>query len=424
MDKRCLLITYYFPPLGGGGVQRLLKLIKFASGQGWQFTVLTAEEQSGFVAEDPSLLTEIPEKTSIIRLPFKLPSTKQAKGNANYFKRWLSAFLFVPDSRKGWVQKAWQKLQSLNPDQQFDLVLISIPPYSLSMLANKIQSTWQIPVVLDLRDPWTLNPYKIHPTPFHRWLDAALEKRYLNSVQFGTSAYQRLIDYYVSHWADFKKENWCVIPNGFDEEDFIDLPATDSGKSSFFQIGFSGTIYSHLNHPTPLFKAMAKVKEKWPQQGAKLRFVHVGKSHIDLNKLAAQYGLENQVQSLGYLPHKEALAKLNEMDSLCFVLDDRDKRSRFTVGGKVYEYLRLNKPILALVPEEGEAADLIKTTNSGVVISPQKTEAIASLLHQWLNGENRKFNFENIENYRRDVQASKFVQFFDEILLKSKEISN
>lgn len=395
-------------------MQRLVKLIKFASKLGWQFTVLTAEEQSSLIAEDPTLLSEIPDQTKIIRVPFDLPSNKASK--ATYFKRWLSALLFVPDSRKKWVKKVWQKLQSFDLDRQFDLVLISIPPYSLSFLATKIQQNRRIPIVLDLRDPWTLNPYKIHPTPFHRWLDAKLERKYVGKISFGISAYRRLLDFYAERWAEFKIENWLVIPNGFDEDDFRELPSKPKNDQHLFKIGFSGTVYSHLNHPTPLFKAMAHFSKQWPEQGAQLRFVHVGKSQIDLKKLAARFRLANQVQSLGYLPHKEALVRLNEMDSLCFVLSDRDARSRFTVGGKVYEYLRLAKPILALVPEDGEAADLIHETKSGVVVSPQNTEAIVSVLHQWLNGKHTGFKFENIEHYRRDVQAKQFVQFFNEIL--------
>ncbi len=399
-------------------MQRLVKLIKFASKLGWQFTVLTAEEQSSLIAEDPTLLSEIPDQTKIIHVPFDLPSNKASK--ATYFKRWLSALLFVPDSRKKWAEKAWQKLQTFDLDRQFDLVLVSIPPYSLSFLAAKIQQNGGVPVVLDLRDPWTLNPYKIHPTPFHRWLDAKLERKYVGKISFGISAYRRLLDFYAEHWVEFKKKSWRVIPNGFDEDDFKELPSKPKDEQHLFKIGFSGTIYSHLNHPTPLFKAMAHLKKQWPEQGAKLHFVHVGKSHIDLKKLAARFGLENQVQSLGYLPHKEALARLNEMDSLCFVLSDRDARSRFTVGGKVYEYLRLAKPILALVPEDGEAADLIHETKSGVVVSPQNTEAIASVLHQWLNGRQMNFKFENIERYRRDEQVKQIVQFFEEILREKR----
>lgn len=85
-------------------MQRLVKLIKFASKLGWQFTVLTAEEQSSLIAEDPTLLSEIPDQTKIIRVPFDLPSNKASK--ATYFKRWLSALLFVPDSRKKWVKRS------------------------------------------------------------------------------------------------------------------------------------------------------------------------------------------------------------------------------------------------------------------------------------------------------------------------------
>ncbi|MHB2151037.1 glycosyltransferase [Calditrichota bacterium LG25] len=413
MDRRCLLITYYFPPTGGGGVQRLTKLIKYASREGWQFTVVTADEASDLIVRDESLLKEIPPSTRVVRVPFEALQAQKVGARSTYFKRWLSAFLFLPDSRKKWAQRAWQTIQRLLQKETFDLVLVSIPPYSLSFLIPKIESVFHIPTVLDLRDPWTLNPYKIHPTPVHRWLDWKMEKKIIGRVRTGISAYGRVLQHYAANIAGFNQNNWAIIPNGYDEADFNGLKTSTVVKDDWFRIGFSGTIYSHLNHPTPLFRALAALKARKPESGEKIRFVHVGKSHIDLKKLASRFGLETQVETTGYLPHRQALEKLNQMDCLCFILDDSDARSRFTIGGKVYEYLRLKKPILALVPEEGEAADLVNRTNSGVVISPKKKEQIADVLLNWLNSRQFEFVFQNIEPFRRDYQARQFVQLFE-----------
>ncbi len=420
MDKRCLLITYYFPPLGGGGVQRLAKLVKFASPLGWQFTVLTAEEPTAIVVKDSSLLKDIPPQTRVVRVPAALTTAKAAGATSTYLKRWLSAFLFVPDSRKAWLRRVRPVLKKLLQNESFDLILISLPPYSLSFLVRDIQNMTSTPVLLDLRDPWTLNPYKIYPTPFHRLLDWQLEQKALRSVPAGISAYQRVVGFWAKKVKQFDPRNWRVIPNGYDEDDFAGLSGATPPTDGLFKIGFSGTIYSHLNHPTPLFKALAQVKQKWPELGAKLRFVHLGKSHIDLSRIAARFNVQNQVESLGYLPHRQALQTLNTMNALCFVLDDREARSKFTIGGKVYEYLRLKKPILALVPEEGEAADLICETKAGVAISPRKTTQIADVLRHWVKGHPNDFAFRHIERFRRDVQAKAFVAFFEEILQKRK----
>ncbi len=121
--------------------------------------------------------------------------------------------------------------------------------------------------------------------------------------------------------------------------------------------------------------------------------------------------MEDIVQ-LGYLSHLETLKKLQDMDALLFILDDRNKHSRNTIGGKVYEYLRLKKPIIALVPERGEAADLIRHTASGIVISPQKTQEIAALLMDWVVAL-PQFNFENVDQYSRTAQALQFIEMFE-----------
>ncbi len=421
MDRRCLLITYYFPPTGGGGVQRVTKWVKYASQSGWQFTVITAEENVNTIERDASLLKEIPASTQIIRIPFTFLAQTSKNSRSTYVKRWLSALFFIPDSRKKWVQQAWPVIAQQLQKQKFDLILISLPPYSLAYLIKPLKQKFDVPVGVDLRDPWTLNPYKIHPTPVHRWLDWRIEKKSLEQTDFGISAYQRLLNYYKSKLSRFEENRWLYLPNGFDEEDFktITNKVDPLFAKNTFNIGFSGTIYSHLNHPTPLFKALKILKQNWPNQAAKIQFVHVGKAHINLKKLAVKYGLHKQVHSIGYLPHQQALSKLNQMEALCFILDDKNRRSSFTIGGKVYEYLRLKKPILALVPPQGEAADLIRQTNSGVVISPQNTAKIASTLKNWLQAK-PSFRFTNIELFERKYQVQQLIQFFEKILSNFK----
>jgi len=427
MDRRALIITYYFPPLGGGGVQRMAKLVKFASRAGWQFTVITADEPTSIIDTDTTLADEIPESVNIIRVPFSvLPGARgkgtSALGKANFWKRYLSALFYLPDSRKKWLPRVWPFVAKELSTDQYDLVLISIPPYSLSFLIPQIERHFNLPVVLDMRDPWTLNPYKIYPTPLHRYFDRRMERKIIGKVRFATSAYGRMIEVYRQTISGFNSRNWQVIPNGFDEDDFADLPEGQPEKSTF-DIAFSGTFYSHVNRPTPLFKAMASLKKRHPELGAKIRFVFAGKAHFDLQKLAVKFGLQAQIITHGYLPHRQSLRVLNDSDVLCLVLDDRDKRSAFTVGGKVYEYLALKKPILALVPEDGEAADLIRKTRSGAVISPQKTEQIAETLHQWSKGNLPELAFDSLDSYRRSLQAETFVRFFERVIAAHDKFS-
>jgi len=412
MDKRCLIVSYYFPPTGGGGVQRVSKLIKYLSGKGWQFSVITAKEK-GHLPDDPSLLNELPALLKKIEIPVKLPVAKQTKNKATYFWRWLSAFFYIPDIRKTWADTAGAQIQAEIARRTYRCVFITSPPYSLALLAAELTEKTDVPVILDLRDPWTTNPYKIHPTPYHLLKDRQLEKQAIKHVRYGISAYRSLLAYYARTVKNFPVQNWRFIPNGFDEEDFITLSAARY-SSATFDLAFSGTFYSHVNNPRPLFKAIARLKKEEPRLAEKIRFHHVGKSMLPLKELAKQFGLNDQLVEWGYAAHKECLNILARMDAFCFILNDKRKYSDQTIGGKVYEYLRLRKPILALVPENGEAAEMIRQTDSGQVLASSNTKQITATLKEWLQ-QIPSYSFKGIEQYRRDLQAGKLADFLDQV---------
>ena len=421
MAKRCLIVSYYFPPGGGGGVQRIVKWIKYLSRAGWRFTVITADEKSNLIPADASLITEIPAQTKIISVEninpaqaLKSLARKPESGKSSYAKRWLSAFFYIPDIRKNWLPRLTPVLMKELNSQNYDCVLFTIPPYSLAFLAAEMVNALDIPVILDLRDPWSMNPYKIHPSPFHEQKDRRLELAAIQKLPYLISAYQNIISFYRQEVPDFSRKKGVVIPNGYDEEDFAHIKSQKQ-DGEFFNMAFSGTLYSHLNNPAPLFKAMALLKKQAPLEGNRIRFHHLGKSMINLTKMAKRFGLSGQVHEWGYLPHREALQKLSGMDAFYFILDDRNKKAANTIGGKVYEYLRLKKPILALVPEEGEAAQLIRHTDSGVVLSPAASAEIAGVLKSWQE-QRPQFGFNNIEEFSRRHQAERLGRFLEDVI--------
>ena len=418
MARRCLVVTYYFPPLGGGGVQRIVKLIKYGSRQGWRFTIITAKEKGARNFTDSTLLKDIPAQTKVIYEGANLPGERfgaaPGKMKSTYWKRWLSAFLFIPDMRKRWLPAARRAILRELDDNRYDCLLLSSPPFSLAMLAGQLSRQLTLPVILDMRDHWTSYPFKIHPTPYHFARDKQLERQAISEIRLGVSAYQSLLDYYQKYIPQFDATRWTLIPNGYDEEDFSDLPET-SLDTSYFNMAFFGTFYSHINHPKWLLSAMARLKAAAPQTAAKLRFYHIGFSHVDLNTLAERYGVADQVICLGYLPHKEALSVLRSMDAFSLILDDANPLSRHTIGAKVYEYLRLRKPILALVDQQGEAAELLRRTDSGQILPPHDTSAVAATLRNWIERPPR-YSFNYIEDYSRQRLSGRFLQILEKAL--------
>lgn len=417
MDKRCLITAYYFPPTGGAGVQRIVKLIKYLARKGWQFTVITADENSRFQPLDPSLLEELPDKLKIIRIPAELPGGRSGLfklpflKDASYWKRWLGAWFAIPDMRTGWIGLAEKAILKELKEVRYDCVMISAPPYSLTLLAAQLQTKIKIPVILDLRDPWSLHPYKIHPTRWHKQKNREMELKTIASVRFGVSAYARLLEFYQKNIPDFNNGNWMFIPNGFDEEDFSESDPPKLEKD-YLHIGYSGTIHSAVNNPEILFKIIAHLNATGKNSPKKIVFHHVGKSLVNLKKSAEKYGMQDNIKLWGYRPHREALRILKAMDLFLLLHDDSFEDSKYIIAGKVYEYLRLQKPILALVPEQGEAADLIRETDSGVVISPADSKHITAVLQDW-TVKIPEFRFDGIQQFSREFQADKFEGVFE-----------
>lgn len=419
MVKRCLIVTYYFPPAGGGGVQRIVKFIKYLSRNNWQFDVITSYDASTNLPRDENLAKELPANLIISKISNPLVLKKKSIigyvfsfFKSTFFMRWVNSVIFLPDMYKTWISEAKKEILLLLQKKKFEIILISSPPYSLSVLAAELTQIISIPVVLDMRDPWTTNPYKIYPTKWHFKKDTQTEFDVINKVKYGISAYKSLIDFYQSQISGFQSKIWKYIPNGYDEEDFKFLvPQQPDGKK--LNIAFSGTFYSHINNPVLLLKTISSLETEIRE---KIRFHHIGNSNISLKKIAASLNLSSNIVEWGYRSHKECLNILAGMDIFCFILDSANPKSKNTIGGKVYEYIRLKKPILALVPVVGEAANLINKLNAGIVVDPYDHKAISEILTKWVKDKPGIAKSVNCAEYERSVLAAECRDLFDSIL--------
>jgi glycosyltransferase involved in cell wall biosynthesis len=415
LARRGLLVSYYFPPTGGGGVQRWAKLIKYLSRYGWEFTII-AHQHVNSSPKDETLLDEIPRNAKIIRTPYSSTGmTSQIKAlffsKSGYWQRWASAFFHITDSRKSWNNDAARYIVEELKNHAYNVIIFTSPPYSLAFLASEIKKKVNCPVLLDLRDPWTINPYKIYPTKLHRFLDQRREKICISKLKVLISAYQSTIDDYQKRVQNFGSKEILILPNGYDEADFRNLDDIEIFQGGAYNIGFSGSVYSHLNTPHPIFKAIYQLKK----EGLDIHFHHIGSSVYDLAKLAQKYKIEENIHLWGYTDHKTNLRLLQKMDALCLILDDHWPRSESTIGGKIYEYLRLKIPIFAIVPANGEAARLIKDTNSGITMSAKKEENIIENLKR-LVLDKQKFTWNGIEKFNRERQAKVLSDFLDSLI--------
>ena len=420
MARHGLIVTYYFPPAGGGGVQRWVKLIKYLSRSGWKFTVIAAPVEET-TPRDYTFLDELPKNVEIIRTqpesrPFGWKKWIGSKISHTYAQRWLSAWYYITDSRIRWNSAAVKSIKNQLQKNKFDVVIFSLPPYSLALLAAAFSVAQSVPVCLDLRDPWTINPYKIYPTLLHHWIDERRERASISKIDFFISAYQSIPDHFARTIPQFKPEQCLLLPNGYDEEDFTGIPEYTLPVPGDFHLAFSGSFYSHLNSPDLLFAALKILKE----QGTVIHFHHLGTSVYDVSQRAAHYGLQEQFHRWGYQPHRECLKILQAMDAFVLLLDERVKNADKTVGGKLYEYLRLKKPVLAIVPDQGEAAQIIREADSGIVCSGFRIDSVVQAVKE-LYRRQKIFSFKNIEQYSRQHQAIQLNRFLEEQIAASKK---
>jgi glycosyltransferase involved in cell wall biosynthesis len=427
-EKRVLFISYYFPPLGMGGVQRAAKFAKYLPGFGWKPFVLTVKDIQ-YLAKDPSLLEELPPEVKIIRVgsfdPLRILfllrsffSKKKQKADSVEGARVkgskLSSWLFCPDSKIGWMPFALLAGLKIARAEKIDLIFTTSPPPSLHLLGYLLKLFTGKPWVADFRDPWVGFHYQDYPTPFHLWLKNILIRKILINADGIVSVNQKIGQRFLSRCPQVRKIR--TIPNGYDESDFC-LPP--SAKSDVFVVAYLGT-FSQDHDPRPFLSGLRSVLDEGTVPKDKIKFVHIGLCMgIDFDRLVEKYGLSGVVEKRGYLTHKQALAHLQEA-SLLLLTTSQTKDAEMISTSKLFEYMASRKPILAIVPLVGAAAEVVYSLNLGKVVSPTDPLRIKRELTAFFsNWEKGRLRFDGeegkIKMFSRKFLTSQLASLFDEI---------
>jgi len=426
-EKRVLFIAYYFPPMGMGGVQRATKFAKYLPVFGWKPFVLTVKDVE-YLAKDFSLLEELPPEVKVIRtgsfdplrISFILKSffrkrrQKDKYAKANMGKRSkLFAWLFFPDSKIGWIPFALLAGLNLLREQKIDLIFTTSPPPSLHLVGYLLKLLTGKPWVADFRDPWVGFRYEEYPTPFHLWLKNRLIKKISDNADGIVLANHKISQSFLSLYPSIKKTK--TIPNGYDESDF-NLPP--SVKSDFFVIAYLGT-FSPDHDPEPFLSGLKSLLDERKVPKEKISFIHIGLCMgIDFDWLVKEYDLSSVVERKGYLSHKEALAHLQDA-SLLLLTTSQTPEAEMISTSKLFEYMPLKRPILAIVPPGGAAAAVISSLNLGKVVSPADPAGIKrellSFFSDWEKGSlSLNTDEEKIKMFSRKFLTSRLASLFDE----------
>ncbi len=403
--RRVLVLAYFFPPLGGAGVQRTLKFVKYLAPLGWDAAVISTRSRVYGVA-DGSLLAEIPPDTRVVRTA-ALPVLRWA-GILLYHLRLkrLRAWILWPDNGLGWAPFALiAGLRSVRRNRP-DVLYSSSAPYSGHLVALVIARLTGIPWVADFRDEWAANP---HLAGQPRAL-AALATRAERAI---TARARRVVvaaDYFRLAGLPTEDLRRVEIVNGVDE---ADLPARGlRPPADRFVLAHVGTIYD-IQDPSPVLRALAALAERGEIDSESIDVRLVGS--LWLPKFAPPAGL--RVESIGYVEHARAVAEMCAATALLLYVAS----SSLAPSGKLFEYLASGRPLLCVTHPENLASHLVHDWNAGVVADPRDQpaieRAILALWRRWQEGElgdQEHVRARTLEHYSRRATAAQLAQVFED----------
>lgn len=444
--KKVLIISYYFPPSGGPGVQRVLKFVKYLPEFGWQPIVLTVKD-GDFPARDESLLNEVPPNVEVHRTdifePYdyyrKLTGRKKGqaidvdnieKGNKKRLSDKLAEFIratfFIPDARIGWKKFAAAEGRKIIDEQKPDLIFSSSPPYTCALIAMELKEYAKkkygknIPWVSDFRDAWT--DYLTTP---NRWflpkkIDKNYEKTTLDKADVLTIVSSGMKDDFDRKYPEIsKKTKYVLLRNGFDSEDYSHVSNINQ-KNEKFTVVYTGSMYGKRN-PYYFLDTIAELVKNGKIDIDKIKFIFVGRLGSDIQKYINDSPLKQAIETISYVPHSESINYLMKADAMLLVIDE-DKYSKMILSGKVFEYLGAslltNKPIFAIAGE-GEAKDLIEEVSGGMIVPHHHAEILSEQYLKLYNSffeNNNTFlpNSEAIKHYERRLLTKKLAEVFDQ----------
>jgi glycosyltransferase involved in cell wall biosynthesis len=415
---KVFIIAHQFPPMGGAGVQRTSKFVKYLPEFGWESTVLT-RDTANIPLKDDTLLKDIPKTTKIIRTKsFDLT-------NLNSFLhipgKIIARKFLIPDSERLWQLFSKKEALKTNEDENFDFLYTTSSPYSDHLLGLNIKSKFaNLPWVADFRDEWTNNPYFLdNPHNFIRNnIEKNMEKNILNKADAIITNSRIMKDNFIKNNQDIKnlKDKFYVIPNGYDQDDFKEIK-TKHIKNKKFTITYTGALYGRRK-PDIFFQSVSELISKNKLKINDLYIKLIGNfKEKELNEKIEKNKLLNCVKIYSYMSHDKVLEELNSSDCLLLIEGGGIGAEAFFTG-KIFEYINAKKPILANIPYNGVAADLIRKTKTGLVSDFSDVETtkknIIKLFEDFKEDKNTlNPNWDEIKKYERKNLTKSLVDIFN-----------
>ena len=409
--EKVLIITYYWPPSGGAGVQRWLKFTKYLPSSGWLPVVLTVKpEYAAYPFRDLSLYGEIPLDVEVHRTKAmnyfalynkdqsKIPHAGFASGNEKGLRSKISRFIrgnfFIPDPRKGWNRFAFRKACELIKAENITHVITTSPPHSTQLIGLRLKRRFsQINWVADMRDPWTDIYYydMFKPSLPARMLDRQMEMNVLTRADTVITVGQTLASILAGKAENIERKIH-VLPNGFDEEDFEGIVPTLPEE---FTITYVGTL-----SPAYPVKGLIEAINEVRSGGRQVKMKFVGTVPEPVQELFQADGDGKGPEFIQYCEHPAAIKHMMDSSLLLLIIPDHPS-NRSILTGKIFEYMATEKPILFLGPEEGDAARLLALCGYQGIFGYNDVQGIRDFIMRVAEGKTVKRSGHHLEYSRR-----------------------
>ena len=425
-QKKILIITYYWPPAGGPGVQRWLKFAKYLPEFGWKPIIYTPENPS-YPLLDESLMKDVPEDLKIVRTkiwePYQLAeklnkSNKKFKagqfdvGSNQSWKSklsiWVRGNFFIPDARVFWVNPSTQFLEQYLKINNIETIVTSGPPHSMHLIGLNLKKKFpDLKWIADFRDPWTEISYYKHLKLTNR---SDKKHRQLESEVFKTADITLATSYTDAE--NFRKNgaNAFCITNGFDETDAsTSLSMTE--KASKFTLSYIGVL-EQLRNPENLWKALDNLVKTNSDFAENFNLKFVGRIDNKILEVIEKSSLKDHIQNLGYVSHDKAVDEMAK-SSLLLITNFPNDSSKGIIPGKIFEYLATGKQIISFGPNEADVAKILDETKAGKHFGYNDSREIENFILEkfelWKSG-NLLENTQNIEQFSRRNLTKQLVQ--------------
>jgi hypothetical protein len=417
MSKKVLIITYYWIPSGGAGVQRWVKFAKYLRNFGWEPIIYTPENPE-FPSIDHSFEKDIPSDIQVLKTaiwePYNvyrnLTGKKNEASNAGFISEnkksgwkeklsiWVRGNFLIPDPRRFWIKPSVNYLTKYLKSNPVDAIITTGPPHSMHFIGLGLKKEFpNLPWIADFRDPWTnidfykdLNLSYISDKIHHR-----LERKVIQNADCILVVSNGMKEEYEL----MNPNKLKVIPNGFDDSDTLN---TDIQLDRKFSISHIGTLNAARN-PKILWKVLSEMCTENLEFKNDLLIQLVGKVDFSVLENIRLMDLQNHLQKIDYLSHSEAIEK-QQRSQILLLLINNSGNAKGILTGKFFEYLAAKRPILAIGPIDGDAAEVLTKTGAGLIVDFYDEKGTKKIIMDYYNqfkSNSLNIKADSVEQYSR-----------------------